>query len=405
VASEVDDNGRVAAGGNLVDRLYRTLDEVPPDKMMPVIGTALAETIDATDVVLHLADYGEVTLERFGPERREASDGESSVPIDSSVPGACYRSQEVSVGPSEGEPGWTICAPVTVRAERFGVLEVTVPSAPAAEAGPIAAQVASALAYVVASARRYTDVFERVRRRRDLALAAEIQWELLPVLGYDAAEFRLAGSLEPAYDIGGDNFDYAIDGSRLTLSISDAMGHGLRAALCATLAVTAMRNSRRAGRDVVEQIHVANRALHEQFGGDMFVTMLALEFDIGTGRGTAVNAGHPPAWRHGPASVGSVELRADQPLGMFADSAYGPQTVDLVPGDRLVLLTDGILEAGPTRDEILGLERFAAMVEDHRGASPREFVRQVTRAVLAHRGSDLLDDATLLCLDWRGAPT
>jgi len=70
-----------------------------------------------------------------------------------------------------------------------------------------------------------------------------------------------------------------------------------------------------------------------------------------------------------------------------------------------VLLTDGILEAGPTREDTFGLDRFARLVDDHRVAPPRELVRQVNQAVLAHRGDDdLLDDATLLCLDWVGRP-
>jgi len=264
-------------------------------------------------------------------------------------------------------------------------------------------QVACALAYVIASARRYTDVFERVRRRRHLALPAEMQWELLPVLGYDSPEFSLAGSLEPAYDIGGDSFDYAIDGDLLTLSISDAMGHGLRASLCATLAITAMRNARRAGQRIPEQVNVANRVLGEQFGGDMFITTLIMEIDTTTGRGTAINAGHPPAWRHGPTSVGALELPPDPPLGMVADGSFHSRPVQLFPGDRLVLLTDGILDAGPSRDDPFGMDRFSALVADNRTTPPREFVRQVTRAVLAHRGDgELLDDATLLCLDWTG---
>jgi len=395
----------MAARGNLVDQLYRTLDEVPPEQMMPVIRAALAETIDATDVVLLLADYGETTLERFEATRQPAPVGDCSLSIESTVPGGCYRRQELLLEPAEQEPGWSVFAPVTVRAERFGVLVVTLAGSPEPDTGAIAEQVASALAYVVASALRYTDVFERVRRRRSLALAAEIQWELLPVLGYDAAEFRLAGSLEPAYDIGGDNFDYAIDGDCLTLSISDAMGHGLRASLCATLVVTAMRNRRRAGRGILEQVQVANQVLVEQYGSDMFVTALVLEIDVSTGRGLAINAGHPPAWRHGPKAVGPLELTPDLPLGLLGDSTYRTWPVELVPGDRLVLLTDGILEAGPTRDGALGIDRLAGLVDEHRSSSPRELVRQVNQAVMAHRGSnELLDDATLLCLDWMGRP-
>ncbi len=138
----------------------------------------------------------------------------------------------------------------------------------------------------------------------------------------------------------------------------------------------------------------------------MFVTALVLEIDLTTGSGIAVNAGHPAAWRHGPASAGPLALAPDPPLGMFDDSVYRPQPVQLSPGERLVLLTDGILEAGPSREDTLGIDRFAALVADHRDEPPREFVRQVTRAVVAHRGSDdLLDDATLLCLDWSGAAT
>jgi len=363
------ENVSVAARGNLVDQLYRTLDEVSPDEIMPVIQAALAETMGAADVALLLADYAEVSLERFEPERRRGSPGGRSLPIESTMAGACYRRQEVIQEPDEPGGGWTVCAPVTVRAERFGILKVSLATAPVVEAAAIVAQVASALGYVIASARRYTDVFERARRRRDLALAAEIQWELLPVLGYDAPEFRLAGSLEPAYDIGGDNFDYAIDGDRLTVSISDAMGHGLRASLCATLAVTAMRNCRRAGRGLLEQVEVADQALYEQFGGDIFVTSLVLEIDVATGEGRAINAGHPPAWCQAPRSTEILELPPDPPLGMFADSTYQVRPLTLVPEDRLVLITDGILDAGPSRRDPFGVDRFAALVADHRNTT------------------------------------
>ena len=398
-----DDDGGVAERTNLVDQLYRTLDEVPPDQMLPVIRQALASAIDATNVVLVLADYGEESLERFDDVRAGAPSESRSISIDATVPGECFRRQEVVVEAASGAGSrWTICAPVTVRSERFGVLEVELAGEPAPEDKGATAQVASALGYVIASARRYTDVFERVRRRRHLTLPAEMQWELLPVLGYDAAEVRIAGSLEPAYDIGGDNFDYSVDGDRLTVSISDAMGRGLRASLCATLVVTAMRNSRRAGEGIVEQANVANQVLCEQFGDHIFVTSLLLEIDIPTGRGVAVNAGHPLPWRHSDEGAGPLELDADPPLGMFEDTRYRGQPVQLAPRERLVLVTDGILEAGPRRDDPFGTDRLGAMVAERRATPPREFVRQVTRAVLGHRQSDLLDDATLVCLDWVG---
>lgn len=385
-----------------VEGLYRSLDAVPPDAIVPVIRTALIETIKATEVALLLADYADLSLEPFDHADQGGHVGGCSQPIDSTLPGACYRRQEVIVEHVDGEEAWRIWAPVTVRSERFGVLDIEMPAAPGPRDRAVAAQIASALGYVLANARRYTDVFERVRRRRRLALAAEMQWELLPVLGYDAAEFRLAGSLEPAYEVGGDNFDYAVDGHRLIVSISDAMGHGLRAALIGTLVVTAMRNSRRGGHGIVEQVQTANDVLCDQFGGESYVTTLVMEIDTLTGHGTAVNAGHPAAWRQGPDAGEQVVLLPDPPLGMFPDTSYSAQAVELERGDRLVLLTDGILDAGPSRGDPLGIERFAALVSDHRRSPPNEFVREVTRAALAHRSGDLLDDATLLCLDWLG---
>ncbi len=387
---------------NPVEQLFRALDDVPPEEILPVVRRALQETIGASDVVLLLADYAEATLERFEPERTRDVDRDdrSSLPVESTAHGACYQRQEVLVE-HDGDR-WSILAPVTVRSERFGVLEVDVAAEPAERAKEISREVASALGYVVAAAQRYTDVFERVRRRRNLALAAEMQWELLPVLGYASSTFSLAGSLEPAYDVGGDTFDYAVDGDQLTLSISDAMGHGLRSALCATLVVTAMRNARRAGESIVEQVQVANQVLCEQFRDDAYVTALVIEIDLATGRGTAVNAGHPPPWLQGASAAGPLVFDPDRPLGLFADTRYRHQPVQLERGDRLVLLTDGIVEAGPNRDDTLGYARFGELVAAHRGARPHELVRRIIRAVCVHRGAELLDDATLLCLDWQG---
>src|SRR5439155_4458550 len=105
--------------------------------------------------------------------------------------------------------------------------------------------VAQVLAYVPTGARRYTDRFETLGSRRDLGLAAEIQWELLPVLAYELPRFSIAGALEPAYDIGGDTFDYAVSAQQLSVSITDAVRHGLRAAMLSSPAVSAMRNTRR----------------------------------------------------------------------------------------------------------------------------------------------------------------
>lgn len=376
--------------------LYRALDLAPPHAVVPVVAAALEETFGARAVHLYLADYGDSSLEALDGDKG----GPASIPVEATSAGRCYRRQEAV---AEADDGWVVYLPVSVRAERLGVLEVRLAAEPDQPAARAMAQVATAMAYVLISARRYTDLFERVRRRRNLGLAAELQWELLPVLAYDGAEFSLAGALEPAYEVAGDNFDYAVGPDRLSLSVTDGMGHGLRAAMVTSLVVATTRNTRRGGASLREQIQAANAVVCEEFGSsDHYATVLAAEVDIATGAARAVGAGHPPAWLHREDRVGRLRLDPDVPVGLFADWVYREQSFDLEPGDRLVLYSDGVVEAGPRRGDVFGPERFAALIHRYRHEPPNEFVRRVIREILVYRGGELADDATLLCLDWRG---
>src|SRR5205085_11525281 len=119
-----------------------------------------------------------------------------------------------------------VIAPVTNRGEAVGVLELRLPGAP--DDGTLAdvALAAHAFAYVIIANRRYTDLFEWGQRSVPLTLAAEIQHRLLPAsYTCEAGQFTLAGWLEPAGDVGGDTFDFAMERNCLHLSMTDAMGH------------------------------------------------------------------------------------------------------------------------------------------------------------------------------------
>ncbi len=94
------------------------------------------------------------------------------------------------------------------------------------------------------------------------------------MLAYETRQIALAGHLEPAYEIAGDTFDYAVSTERLTITITDAIGHGLRAALLGSLAVTTMRNQRRTGAGIDQQASEASAQLDQQFGGETYVTGL-----------------------------------------------------------------------------------------------------------------------------------
>jgi serine phosphatase RsbU (regulator of sigma subunit) len=385
-------------GPTLLGSLIRALDAAPPYRLATVLHEFLSAEVGAQSATVMLADYEERSLEPVPDAVPSPNLGAQR--IDASEAGRSYRDQQV-VEVAMPDGGVALYFPITQRAERVGVLEVQLASVSSATREQLG-EVARVLAYMIAAARRYTDQFERIRRRRDLQLAAEMQWEMLPVLAYGCAEYDIAGSLEPAYEIGGDTFDYAVAPADLTVSVSDAMGHGLRSAMLASLAVTTMRNSRRRGDGVVAQATNAAANLAQQFPGEYFVTLALLQVDVPSGAAAVVNAGHPLPILMRDGVVSTVQLDAAPPLGMFADTLYVPERLQLRPGDRLILISDGIVEAKPVGGEALGDAALHVLLREMADLSAVETVRQVTAAVVAHRAGDLQDDATAVCLDWRG---
>src|SRR5438093_831032 len=201
------------------------------------------------------------------------------------------------------------------------------------------------LAYVVIANRRYTDLFEWGQRSVPLSLAAEIQHRLLPgSFTCEAGQFTLAAWLQPAGEIGGDTFDFSLDRGALHLSMTDAMGHTMDAALLATVLVGGLRNARRRGVGLAEQARLANDALADQADESQFVTGLLVRLDLAGATAGIVNAGHPPPLRLRAGQVEQVRLEADRPFGMQPGRGYRVQALQLEVGDRLIFVTDGMLE-------------------------------------------------------------
>jgi serine phosphatase RsbU (regulator of sigma subunit) len=383
--------------------LVRELDRAAPTDLVEVCRAWVVQNLGVQECALLLADYSETTLEPV-----PGAEGAVELPrldLDDSDAGAAYRQQRAVQAdvPTRGDaaPESTVTyLPVSMRTERLGVLAVITRATNETDLLVILNDVAQILAYVLTGARRYTDQFETLRRRRDLGLAAEIQWELLPVLAYELPRFSIAGALEPAYDIGGDTFDYAVSAQLLTVSITDAVGHGLRAAMLSSLTVSAMRNTRRGGSMILDQARTANRHLTEQFAHAEFVTGLILQLEVATGHGFIINAGHPPPLLLREGAVSIVNLPPDTPMGLSPDTEYRLQAIELLPGDRLLLLTDGVDEAHDVGGPEFGLDRVSDMLRSHAELPPVEFVRRLTRAVTDYRTGPLADDVTAVCLDW-----
>ena len=147
---------------------------------------------------------------------------------------------------------------------------------------------------VVIANRRFTDLFAWGQRSVALSLAAEIQHRLLPgSYTCEAGQFTLAAWPEPAGNVGGDTFDFALERDTLHLSMTDAMGHEVEAAELATVLVGALRNARRAGVGLAEQAGSANTGLANFAKRGGFVTGQLARVDLRAQTATIVNAGHP----------------------------------------------------------------------------------------------------------------
>jgi hypothetical protein len=188
-------------------------------------------------------------------ERREAEESATVLPFDGGPEEQAVRTQNVKVlSPGRNSVGaepsdqWRVLAPVTERGEVIGLLELIVPDEPSSETVEEIAQLAHLLAFVIIANRRHTDLYEWGQRTRPLSLSAEIQHGLLPgPQTCEAGAFTLAGWLEPAASIAGDTLDFSLARDALHLSVTDAMGHGVAAALtaCGILATKARHCSSR----------------------------------------------------------------------------------------------------------------------------------------------------------------
>jgi hypothetical protein len=383
---------------DLIGRLLSALDDASPTAVVDVVEQFLHEAFGARRSDVLLIDYD---LDMLTPLARQGSVQGRGAPVEGSDAGDAFRTQEIVQVSSPKEA--RVFVPLTLRAEQLGILEIELPATTSAsDLLPDLAHVGTCVAHVLQAVVPLSDVLEGARRHEPMALAAEMQWALLPIRAFECAAFGIAGQLVPAYEVGGDMFDHAMGKESLLVTATDAMGHGLRASLLTTLAVNTLRNARRSGASIDAQAATADRTLNTQFGGDQFVTALIMEVDLATGEVDVVNAGSPPAYRINGGAVETVRFEADLPLGMFGSTPYTVQHSTLRSGQRLVLVSDGVLEAEP-RDggEPYGDRRLEGALLATRHLRPHEAVRLIAAGVRSYRNTQLRDDATIVCLDWK----
>ena len=391
----------------LTGQLLPVLDSAFPTDLVDVLAEFLREQAGVTAVELLLADYDLDLL--VCVRHDEPATSAARLPVDGSDAGRAYTTQRPVAVPDGQET--VVYLPVSLRSEQLGVLQAHLPGEVPPATVDALGQVTTVVAYVVFAAGRYTDMYEQARRHKPLALDAEMQWNLLPIRAFSGPRFEVAGQLMPAYDVGGDCFDYSVESEALYVSVTDAMGHGIGASLLDALTVSALRNARRGGAGVADQALAAAAAVHAQFNVPratpaplvpvQFVTALIAQVELSTGAVSIVNAGHPSPHLLRDGELAVVPLVPQLPLGLSPDVAYEEQRFTLLPGDRVFFISDGVTDAGPDGAPPFGDVRLEDVLRATAGDPPHEAVRQVLHIVSEYQQGNFRDDATALCLDWR----
>lgn len=262
------------------------------------------------------------------------------------------------------------------------------------------------VAMAIENARIHQLELERQRIAQQLEAARHIQQSFMPETFPVSPEgrFTLAAKSLAAAEVGGDLFDFVeIDAGRLGVSIGDVSGKGIPAALYMARLVSDFRLHAQSAPQPARLLETLNRALVPRSRRGMFVTFLYGVLDGASGRFSFANAGHLPPLRI--AANGRIELLEEGggiPLGITAGAAYGEQTVELNPGDYLVLVTDGVVEAHNPDGAMYSYERLQALLAAPVAGPEALLERLLDDVNTFSAGAPRHDDITAVVLKWEG---
>jgi sigma-B regulation protein RsbU (phosphoserine phosphatase) len=381
----------------LVDMLQRA-HLCQPDELPTEINAAVSRL--GFLITVYLVDYEQ---HRLWPLTERGKPTADPLSVDGTLAGRAFASVRTMAAGDAARPD-RLWVPMIDGSERLGVAEVVLHEVPPdlADLREFCEALVGLVGHLLTVKLPYGDTLEQVRRTQPMTAAAELLLASLPPLTFSCHRLVISAVLEPSYDVGGDAYDYAVDGPLAQFMVLDAMGRGMRAGLACVVAMAAMRTVRRENKGLFAIGRAADAALDEHFADQRFVTAVLGELEMDTGRLRYINAGHPAPLllRHGRA-VRALTGGRRMPLGLD-DGAVEIAEESLEPGDRLLLYTDGVTDARDKAGELFGTDRLVDLAE--RSAVDElpapETLRRLAHSVMQHQGGLPTDDATIMLVEW-----
>ena len=247
---------------------------------------------------------------------------------------------------------------------------------------------------------------ENERIRSELAMASRIQSAMLPGIFPafpERKEFDIYASMDPVRGVGGDFFDFFfIDRDRLCLLIADVSGKGIPAALFMMASKIILADNAKSGKSPAQILQDTNEAICANNPEEMFVTVWLGILDISTGLLTTANAGHEyPALMH---ADGQFELFRDRHglvVGGMPGVKYHEHSLQMYPGSKLFVYTDGVPEATDAENALFGTARMLEALNAHANETPKQILCGVRQAVNEFVSDmEQFDDLTMMCLEY-----
>jgi serine phosphatase RsbU (regulator of sigma subunit) len=379
--------------------MLREVNLCQPDEL-PQLVSAVTEPLGA-DIRIFLVDYEQRVLHELPPLGRAGDHLE----VQGTLAGLAFQRTDVQAESGDRRVLWV---PLVDSTERLGVLRMALgdspPASPVTERDP-EVQFANLLAHLITAKMAYGDRLQQVRASQPMTEASVLLRQMLPPSTFTTDRLIVSASLQPAYAVGGDAFDYAVDADTAHLAIFDGVGHGMEAGLAVAVALSATRARRRNGESMAAAVMSADRHLNSQFSDSRFVTAVLAQLDLSTGELRYTNAGHPPPIvLRANGDVAVLEEGRRLPLALAAEPAEPsePGQSHLEHADRLLLYTDGVIHSRNSKGEFFGIERLIDLALRHLDSDETtpESARKINEEVIDFHGGPPEDDATVLILEW-----